>query len=66
MTPEEKGLELFYKHYKMWTANKADVIAHCLITVEEIISIKREFLDANNESEYYAYWQKVKQHIQAL
>jgi len=37
-----------------------------LVTVEEIISIKREYLNPNSESIFYSYWQQVKTEIENL
>lgn len=72
MTPKEKAKELFTRFMKpVDPLNKYpmcfDTTKQCaLIAVDEVISIKREFLYDENEYMFKLYWQEVKQEIENL
>ena len=75
MTPIEKANELMQKYMAVTSqyvlngeANEADVrdeAKECaLIAVEEIISLKRDFLNYESESIFIEYWKSVKRELE--
>jgi len=75
MTAKEKALELGNKFYQgnplVYSKQEhldelQNAKTRALICVEEIISIKREYLNTNSESIFYSYWKEVKTEIENL
>ena len=72
MTPQEKAKELvdrYFDEYKVFTKygkKVYEIAKQCaLITVDEILSIKKEIWD-DFHREYFDYWQQVKAEIEKL
>jgi len=72
MTPKEKATELVARFQNtietpIIRGLKFNDAKQCaLIAVDEIVSIKRHFLESNNEAALYEYWREVKQEIESL
>jgi hypothetical protein len=74
MTPKEKAKDLVDKFFKpidvgddqMLRIFRSAAKQCALIAVDEIISLKRHFLDYDNESAFRKYWQEVKTEIENL
>jgi hypothetical protein len=68
MTPKEKAEELLHKMQLDWGCNCCynDWAKACaLIAIDEILSIKKEIWD-DFHSEYFDWWNEVKQEIENL
>jgi hypothetical protein len=74
MTPKAKADELIQKftgptmvrdiQSGKWVANLGMARIAATIAVEEIISLKREFLNYESESIFIEYWQSVKRELE--
>ena len=68
MTPKEKAIELcnkFMIHNSYQSIVWYNAKQCALIAADEILSIKKEIWD-DFHSEYFKYWQEVKQEIELL
>jgi hypothetical protein len=63
MTPKEKAQELFDKYW-LYT-DKSMAKKYALITVDEVLNIEKKIWDGFH-SEYFYWWEEVKQEIEAL
>ena len=65
MTPQEKAKELVDKFTVVGLQQRNEGIACALIAIDEILSIKKEIWD-DFHSEYFDWWNEVKQEIENL
>jgi hypothetical protein len=65
MTPKDKAKELVDKFSTVGLQQRNEGIACALIAIDEILSIKKEIWD-DFHSEYFDWWNEVKQEIENL
>lgn len=63
MTPKEKAEELVYDFYGIASMSKTAAKQCALIAVDEILDV---LWDNGTTSNYYKYWQEVKNEIEKL